>query len=576
MVFTCVQPAFAALGSVTKLSAKNVTSESVTLSWNKVSGADGYRVYRYSYDNRKWSAVKKTTAVSFTDKAMKPGKRYAYRVRAYETTNYKTVYGSYSSNVYVNVPPEKVNGVGTYDVTSDSITLKWNKAEGATGYIVYMYNSSTGKYIRLGVTAKNSYKAEKVKSVVGARFRVRSYTKINKTYVYGEYSDLYTNKIALSNIRNAKVSSVKANSYKISWSAVKGAEAYQVVRYDAVNKKWKYIKKVTSASAAFKGIDEGEKAVYRVRAYAQQNGKNVYGNYSSNINATTLPAMPNNLKVSANKYNGLTIKWNEVKGATGYVIYSYNSANGKWVLLGTTTKNYYYNNKLTETRNYTYRVKAFISLDGNTYYGPECPSVSEFYTVKKQDNETIAKLEKEGIFGYLYDPAENCFYTSADPWQRNVGYNKIFDLCAPFTLINFDTERIYFKYKNKDWLVQLWKGQYGLVFYGAEIGVYYKPSDRELAHYDSVSDEDMLKMSVDFYVKSSSGKWNKKFTRPYGEYWWCTGFLAGNIGNNFDRLRYILRITMKDAEMFTAFEKALKETGLSYKVDGLDIYIDYK
>ena len=39
----------------------------------------------------------------------------------------------------------------------------------------------------------------------------------------------------------------------------------------------------------------------------------------------------------------VSVEWNAVKGATGYVVYSYNSANGKWVLLGTTTKNYYYN-----------------------------------------------------------------------------------------------------------------------------------------------------------------------------------------------------------------------------------------
>ena len=220
---------------------------------------------------------------------------------------------------------------------------------------------------------------------------------------------------------------------------------------------------------------------------------------------------------------------------------------------------------------------ATVSVGSVNYYGPFCSSVTAFYKASTQENETIAKLEKSGIFGYLYDPAENCFYTSGDPWQRNIGYNEVFDWCAPFTLINFDTERLYFTYKDKDWLVQLWKGQYGLIFYGAEVGVYYKPTDRELAHFDCVNDDDMLKMSLDFYVKSSTtGRWSKKFSRPYGEYWWCTGFLAGNIGNNFDRLRYVLRITMKDTEMLKVFKQALNSTDLSYRIDGLDVYIDYK
>ena len=142
--------------------------------------------------------------------------------------------------------------------------------------------------------------------------------------------------------------------------------------------------------------------------------------------------------------------------------------------------------------------------------------------------------------------------------------------------ISFDTVRIKFDYDDKDWMLQLWKGQYGFVFYGAEIGIYTKPKDRDVDHYDCASDEDRLKMSMDFY---NGGV--KKFSRPYGSYWWCTGFTPGNVLGAFHKLRVEARITMKDYEMLSAVKRVLdseemKNEGVMSSVDGLNIKIIYQ
>ncbi len=189
-------------------------------------------------------------------------------------------------------------------------------------------------------------------------------------------------------------------------------------------------------------------------------------------------------------------------------------------------------------------------------------------------------ISEIGIAGYLYDPTEKCFYTASDPWQRIVGYNELFDIFSEVALIDFDTVRFKFDYKNKNWCVQVWKGQYGLLFYGAEIGVYNKPADRKIAHYDAVKDDDRLKMSMDFYEYEKGGLftkegWEKKFSRPYDYYWWCTGFIPGNKDNKFDRLRVDARITAKDYDMLSGLTKAIEKEGIDYKVKGLDIMFTY-
>lgn len=78
--------------------------KSAVVSWKKVSGATGYKVYRATKSNGKYSVVKtitKQSTVKYTNKKLKSKKTYYYKVRAYKKVNGKLVYGSYSKIVKV-------------------------------------------------------------------------------------------------------------------------------------------------------------------------------------------------------------------------------------------------------------------------------------------------------------------------------------------------------------------------------------------------------------------------------------------------------------------------------------------
>ena len=64
------------------------------LKWSKVSGANGYIVYSATSKNGKYKAVKtvkKASTLDFTQKKLKKGKNYYYKIRAYRTVNGKKV-----------------------------------------------------------------------------------------------------------------------------------------------------------------------------------------------------------------------------------------------------------------------------------------------------------------------------------------------------------------------------------------------------------------------------------------------------------------------------------------------------
>ena len=174
-------------------------------------------------------------------------------------------------------------------------------------------------------------------------------------------------------------------------------------------------------------------------------------------------------------------------------------------------------------------------------------------------------IDKEiEIAGYGYDLEQDIFYCNMNPWQRNMGYSRLYDEgLAPFGMI-VDCEPIYFKYGGKLWLIELWKGQYDLNT-GCEVGVY--PTEEPILNipgmykymfYNCASNEERLKMSFSLYKK---GIPTPLFERD-DKHWWLAGFKLGEFSEPSE-LTMKLNITLKDEIMCNAFVEGLKDAGYS-------------
>ncbi|MGN1083756.1 MAG: DUF4474 domain-containing protein [Lachnospiraceae bacterium] len=74
-------------------------------------------------------------------------------------------------------------------------------------------------------------------------------------------------------------------------------------------------------------------------------------------------------------------------------------------------------------------------------------------------------------FGFLYDETQDKIYSAMNPWQREVGYCKLYDDATLAMNMAIQCEPIYFNYDNRRWLIEFWKGQYGMST-GGEVGIY--------------------------------------------------------------------------------------------------------
>lgn len=186
--------------------------------------------------------------------------------------------------------------------------------------------------------------------------------------------------------------------------------------------------------------------------------------------------------------------------------------------------------------------------------------------------DTDINFDTASIASYKYDPDGNYYYTDdKNAWQSNFGFNKGYDSMAPITMMYYDTVRTEFTYDNQEWLVQIWKGQYGYAFVGGEVGVYTRKVGSGGSHYNCADKKDWLKMEMCFmWDENATGEYRPVFNRDYTDYWWCTGFVVGfDGGKNRHQFRLVTHITFKDVEMANAFCEAFEANGFK-RVSSLD------
>lgn len=113
LALTAGTTAFAQAGSIpaqVSLTVKQTASKTVTLTWKKISGAGGYEIYRKTGASGTYTKVKTITSgstLTYRNTGLSIGKKYYYKVRAYDKQVNRTVRGKYSTVKSVTVTNHK-------------------------------------------------------------------------------------------------------------------------------------------------------------------------------------------------------------------------------------------------------------------------------------------------------------------------------------------------------------------------------------------------------------------------------------------------------------------------------------
>ena len=395
-----------------------ITENIANVSWNSVSGADGYEVYIDipSYGYLKIGNVTTNSAILM---GFPTNGKYAVKIRAYKGTNGEDGYGEFSSSKTFNIDNEELDDDKkveldqvrnlTYDLDKDKVYLDWSNVTDADEYIVYI-SINGGSYSEIGRVTGSEAIINDLRENTTYKVKIAAYNKHDD--VYGEESKIITfttdrefeEKIELDKVRNLTVD-VDGNKVYLDWSNVADADEYEV--YLSKNSgAYKLVGTVANSNATISQLDYNTSYKVKVRAYNERYDE--YGTYSDiksfktekryndddedDYTSTTVGTV-RALSLEVQNRNEVALEWSAVSGADGYEVYlSEDGGSYKHVL---TTK--YVKEIITDLEyNTSYRVKvrAYKEVNGREKYG-SYSSAKSFKTERYSssiNNEDVGKV----------------------------------------------------------------------------------------------------------------------------------------------------------------------------------------
>ena len=176
-------------GVPTKLTATQSTSY-IKLTWDKAPGAAGYSVYRYDNATDSYKKLKATTALSYTDKDVKAGTKYTYKVVPYGRSRLNNVYYSKGNIIIETATKTQTPILSDYTVYKGKVKLFWTSTIGETGYQVYYSTKKDSGFKKYSNFASNTGYVNNLTSGKTYYFKVRTYIKTNSGYVYSDWSNI--------------------------------------------------------------------------------------------------------------------------------------------------------------------------------------------------------------------------------------------------------------------------------------------------------------------------------------------------------------------------------------------------
>ena len=222
----------------------------ISLSWEAVKGAEGYRVYRALPGETSWTIISKyTTSLSFKDTDVKSGIEYRYTVRPI-TANQKMFTGGRSVTkkmTYTAIPK-----LTKLDGTATGVYVYWNAVPGATKYRVF-YKKPGGGWTKIGDTTGTSLNHES--AVEGQTY---TYT-VRCIDASGNYTGGYDTTGLTMKFQKAPVLSFKISGGSIisTWEKVSDAGSYIVYRRE-VGGDWVKLGTTTATSYTDKTAKKAE------------------------------------------------------------------------------------------------------------------------------------------------------------------------------------------------------------------------------------------------------------------------------------------------------------------------------
>ncbi|MBQ6874022.1 MAG: SH3 domain-containing protein [Clostridia bacterium] len=381
---------------VKNLRCVDVTKSSFALDWDDVNDITGYEIYKYDNTLKGYKLIRNVTESYYRFSSVKAGFSSSYKVRAYKTVGNQNYYGEFSLAETGYTYRKSLTGLAQADISKTAVKLTWEPFKNATKYELYRLDLSSGELKKIDSTKKTTYTVKKLSVNTKYVFTVVAYVTVDGKSVKYAGSDIEINTLPYAP-KNLSSKAVTSTGYTLYWGKVENVVKYRIYRYDEATGKYKRIKTVTDTeyTVETEALTEGK---YKIKAGVKSGGKTVYSAYSSSITVKSAPAKVKGLKYTDNTTSSYTLTWNKVEGKiSGYLIYKYDNASGKYKYLDSTKKTSYKVKGLSSGKTDYYIVRAYIKKSGKKIKSDESKRLKVKTLPSKVKNVLISAQTTDGF-----------------------------------------------------------------------------------------------------------------------------------------------------------------------------------
>ena len=372
--------------------AENSTSGKPVIRWDPLENATSYKVYRATSKSGQYKLVKTTSEEKYTDTAATSGKTYYYKVTAIgETSKLVSGFSPVISGTCILAKPAMT---ASHDTATGAIKLSWKAVSGAVSYDLYRSTDQENWKLIRTVTG-TSYTNTTVTPGVTYFYQLQALA--SKTAANSLRSDTVSRTAKLEQPTVTLENSSKTGNIRISWTASKGAQGYEVYRATSRSGEYTFLDTTDSTSMYDSSCTTGKTYYYKVRAMGETSASH---SAMSAIQPITYYDLTQQMSVSG-KTNGNGkpyLKWNKVKYAEKYRIYRSLLPDSGFTLVATTKELSYTNTSALDGVSYYYQVKA---LDSNGYLAKISNTVSISCPLDKSENPKTCYVNTPNL--WLYD-----------------------------------------------------------------------------------------------------------------------------------------------------------------------------
>ena len=182
-----------AVGAV-NLKVSAYSNNSVTLTWNKQTAANGYEIFKYDASSKKYVLCKNITnpnTNACTVTGLATNKKYSFKARAYQIDESEKTYSPFGAVVSQSTSIAKPKLNSAKSTSKKKIKASWAKVSEASGYQVMWstYKNFSKNYKTKSVNAKSLSKTVTTAQSKKIYYvRVRAYKTISGKKVYSQWS----------------------------------------------------------------------------------------------------------------------------------------------------------------------------------------------------------------------------------------------------------------------------------------------------------------------------------------------------------------------------------------------------